>query len=65
MIDAPELVRRIIEAMTTQAVGRCEREGIDLADFYASMLKVQGEQPKVSVTELFDLTFERLATRSN
>ena len=63
--DIPEPVRKTIGAMVGQAVARCERRGIALADFYQALLAEQKTHPKVSVAELFDRTFRRLEQGMN
>jgi hypothetical protein len=63
--EPPSSVRRIIEAMTAQAVARCAREEYSLEAFYAAMLREQELDPTVSVTRLFELTFLRLKREGN
>jgi hypothetical protein len=58
--EVPEAVRKVVEAMTSQAVARCDRLGIPLENFYRAMLEEQSLNPKATVVELFEQTFRRL-----
>lgn len=56
----PEPVQRIIGAMVSRAVARCDAGGINLADFYAALRTEQELHPHIGVTELFARTYRRL-----
>jgi hypothetical protein len=63
--EVPEAVRKIIAAMSGQAIARCHREGIALEDFYRAMLEERAIDPKSSVANLFDRAFQRLKGTTN
>jgi hypothetical protein len=63
--EVPEAVVKLIEAMTNQAVARCDRLGIAREDFYRALLEEQKLHPEVSVAELFQRTFRRLEELAN
>jgi hypothetical protein len=63
--DIPDGVRKIIEAMVTQAVARCDRQGIALEDFYRTMLEEQQLRPEIALTELFERIFRHLEGIAN
>lgn len=63
--DVPESARKVIEAMVSQAIARCEQAGIALEDFYREMLEEQKLHPAISVAELFERTFRRLERVAN
>jgi hypothetical protein len=68
--DAPEPVRRIVEAMTRRALARCDELGIAHADFYAAMLADtkehgRGGRRPGDVPAFFARVFRRLEARRN
>ncbi len=59
MKPVPDSVRKIVTAATGRAVQRCHEEGIALADFYAALLGVQKEQPRIGMVASFAKAFEK------
>ncbi len=59
MPDAPDSVRKIVQAATGRAIQRCHEKGITLADFHAALLDVQKEQPGIGMIASFAKAFEK------
>ncbi len=59
MPDAPDSVRKIVQAATSRAIQRCHKEGIALADFYAALLDIQKEHPRIGMIASFAKAFEK------
>jgi hypothetical protein len=57
--DPPESVRKIVEAMVTRALARCDELGVSREDFYRVMLGEQQLRPKASLEVLFERIFRR------
>lgn len=58
-------VAKIIGAMVTQALYRCDRLGIDHAEFYRTLAKEQDAEPKLTLPQLFARVFRKLRARMN
>jgi hypothetical protein len=63
--EVPEAVRKIVGAAVSQALARCDRQGIAWEDFYRVLLEEQKLHPSISVPELFERTFRRLEGTAN
>jgi hypothetical protein len=64
-IEAPEPVRKIVEAMVNQALARCDQLGIAWEDFHRTMLEEQKLRSTGDVADLFERTFRRLQRKAN
>jgi hypothetical protein len=64
-VEAPEAVRKIVEAMVSQALARCDRLGIAWEDFYRAMSEEQKVRSTGDVADLFERTFHRLLGAAN
>lgn len=63
--DVPESARKVIEAIVSQALARCDQAGIAWEDFYRELLEEQKLHSDISVAELFERTFRRLDRVAN
>jgi hypothetical protein len=57
--------RVLLNAVVYAALARCGRLGIGHADFYRAFIDEQTEHPTVTLSELVELTFRRLAAGNN
>ncbi len=59
MKPVPDSVRKIAQAATGRAIQRCYEEEIALADFYAALLAIQKEHPRIGMIASFKKAFEK------
>jgi hypothetical protein len=63
--EVPEAVRKIVKAMISQALARCDQLGIAHEDFYQAMREERKVRSTGDLTDLLDRTFRRLADAAN
>jgi hypothetical protein len=61
----PDPVRKIVEAMVSQALARCDQLGISWEDFLRAMLEERKVRSTGDVTDLFERTFRRILGTAN
>ena len=63
--ETPEAVRKIVEAMVTQVLARCDQMGIAHEDFYRILVEERKIRSTGDVADLFDRVFRRLQGTAN
>ncbi len=64
-VEAPEAMRKIVEAMVMHALARCDQLGIAREDFCRALLEEQRTHRPTTGTDLIERTFRRLGAASN
>jgi hypothetical protein len=63
--EPPETVRKIVEAMVSNALARCDRLGIAHQDFYRAMVEERKVHSTGDLADLLERTFHRILRAAN